>query len=135
MRRLKRIGIDLLGVLLIIGSVLFGWLPGPGGIPMFLAGLRLLAINHKWAQTLFDFIKTRGLRFIGRFFTEHPLLMLAYDVFAIFLLAGATAVFILWSGNIVQGLAIVTGFVGLGIFLGNRRRLQRLVRKIKRSQS
>jgi hypothetical protein len=55
----KIILIDTLGVICIIGAILLGWLPGPGGIPLLLAGLGLLAINHPWAQRRMDWLKDR----------------------------------------------------------------------------
>ena len=47
-----RIGIGVLGGLLIIAAPLTGWLPGPGGIPLFIAGLAVLASEFEWAQRL-----------------------------------------------------------------------------------
>ncbi|TDU84276.1 uncharacterized protein (TIGR02611 family) [Kribbella voronezhensis] len=45
-----RIGVGVLGTLLIIAAPLTGWLPGPGGIPLFIAGLAVLASEFEWAQ-------------------------------------------------------------------------------------
>lgn len=132
MQLLKKIAIDVLGVLLIIGSILFGWIPGPGGIPLLLAGLGLLAINHEWARRLLERVKNDGVRLANLFFREHKALMTAYDVIAILLLASATALLIQVTGNILRSLAIVMAFVGLGLFLGNRRRLQRLQKRISK---
>jgi hypothetical protein len=56
----KVIILDTLGVLLMILAVLTGWLPGPGGIPLFIAGLALLAINHTWAQAKLDWVKAHS---------------------------------------------------------------------------
>lgn len=63
--------LDIVGVLLLLLAVLVGWLPGPAGIPLALAGLSLLAINHDWAKRLLMRMKTEGLklkqRIISRF--------------------------------------------------------------------
>lgn len=57
-----RIGVGVLGGLLIIAAPLTGWLPGPGGIPLFIAGLAVLASEFEWAQRLLyrvkDWVKT-----------------------------------------------------------------------------
>jgi hypothetical protein len=53
--------IDLLGITLLLAAAAFGWLPGPGGIPLALGGLALLAINHMWAERLLKDFKRRGL--------------------------------------------------------------------------
>lgn len=55
----KRIAIDIAGFSLIILALLFGWLPGPGGIPLALAGLALLALNYEWAENLLNKLKKR----------------------------------------------------------------------------
>jgi uncharacterized protein (TIGR02611 family) len=45
-----RIGVGIVGGLLLILAPLTGWLPGPGGIPLFIAGLAVLASEFEWAQ-------------------------------------------------------------------------------------
>jgi hypothetical protein len=45
-------------------AILLGWLPGPGGIPLFLVGLSLLAINHEWAKKRMDSIKNTWQEFV-----------------------------------------------------------------------
>ena len=47
-----RIGVGIVGGLLLILAPLTGWLPGPGGIPLFIAGLAVLASEFEWAQVL-----------------------------------------------------------------------------------
>lgn len=54
MKPLRILLTDALGILLMITAPLLGWLPGPGGLPLFIAGLSLLAINHDWAKKLLD---------------------------------------------------------------------------------
>lgn len=58
-RRLARIPtpirkalIALVGVALMVAAVLLGPLPGPGGIPLFLAGIAVLASEFTWAHRL-----------------------------------------------------------------------------------
>jgi len=52
-----RIGVGVLGGLLIIAAPLTGWLPGPGGIPLFIAGLAVLASEFEWTQRLLYRVK------------------------------------------------------------------------------
>ncbi|WP_119714448.1 PGPGW domain-containing protein [Propionibacterium ruminifibrarum] len=47
-----RIGVGVLGALLLILSALTGWLPGPGGIPLFLIGMAVLASEFRWAHRI-----------------------------------------------------------------------------------
>lgn len=131
---LRRLAIDILGVLLIITAGAIGWLPGPGGIPLFLAGLGLLAKNHTWAQNLLNILQKHGNKLSALIFRNHRWLIITYDVFAAVILLAAGLILGKASGNIVRGLSIVLIFFGLTLFLGNKQRLQRLnqiVRHIK----
>ncbi|RLP12123.1 hypothetical protein D7U36_02315 [Propionibacterium australiense] len=47
-----RTGIGVLGALLLVLSALTGWLPGPGGIPLFLIGMAVLASEFRWAHRI-----------------------------------------------------------------------------------
>ncbi len=50
--KFKRIGIDAAGYVLILLGIAFSPLPGPGGLPLVLAGLGLLSIHNEWARRL-----------------------------------------------------------------------------------
>lgn len=54
-----RIAVAVLGVLLMIAAVVTGPLPGPGGIPLFLAGLAVWASEFEWAQNVMLWFKAR----------------------------------------------------------------------------
>jgi membrane-bound ClpP family serine protease len=81
MKRLLRfwkiVVLDVLGVALMILAVLTGWLPGPGGIPLFIIGLSLLAINHEWAERYIDLLKNRALSSL----TTYSLFLLSLQEF------------------------------------------------------
>lgn len=62
----KRIAIDIGGFGLILLGILTGWLPGPGGIPLILAGLALLALNYVWAENLLNDLKKRFKNIIDK---------------------------------------------------------------------
>lgn len=47
-----RVGVAVVGLGMVIAAPLAGWLPGPGGIPLFLAGLAVLATEFIWAKKL-----------------------------------------------------------------------------------
>lgn len=128
----KRIAIDILGILLIIAAGLFGWLPGPGGIPLLLAGLSLLATNHEWAQRLLRTVKENGIKIMDVIFKDHPIIALGIDILAITLLIFAGIFFGNASGNVWRGVATAMLFFGLGLFLGNRKRIYALNRFISR---
>ncbi len=48
-----------LGWLLIVVSPLVGPIPGPGGIPVFAAGVALLLRNSTWAKRRYVLVKRR----------------------------------------------------------------------------
>ena len=131
MRLLKILVTDLAGIGLIILSVLTGWIPGPGGIPLFLAGLGLLAINHEWARRWLRWLKRNGLKLAEKFFRDHPILMIVYDVIAI-LLVGVGILALARIEGIVKVSATVLIFLGLSLFLGNRKRLSRILRYFRK---
>lgn len=51
-RRWFRIGVAVFGFALIVAAPLTGWIPGPGGIPLFLAGLAVLSSEFLWAKSI-----------------------------------------------------------------------------------
>lgn len=53
----------IVGSLLIIASILTGWLPGPGGIPLFLVGIAILATEFEQARRFRDW----ALGYLERF--------------------------------------------------------------------
>lgn len=55
-KRLREPIILTIGLTFVITSGLIGWLPGPGGIPLFLIGVSILATEFHWAARLRDFI-------------------------------------------------------------------------------
>lgn len=45
----------VVGVLFVVSSILTGWLPGPGGIPLFIIGVTILATEYEWATRFRNF--------------------------------------------------------------------------------
>ena len=128
----KKIAIDALGVLLIIGSILFGWIPGPGGIPLFLAGLSLLATNHEWARRLLERVKQNGVRIMDVIFNDHPVIAFMIDATATALLVFTAVLIGQQRGGIFTTIAVIAGFIGIGLLLGNRKRINKLNQFVKR---
>lgn len=121
--------LDTLAVLFMIAALFTGWLPGPGGIPLFLIGLGLLAINHEWAEKYIDLLKEYADRIGDLIFL--PRLRVFFDVLSPVLLAtGATLLFMqnaLWMislGAFCLGMSLLT-------FFGNRDRWTRCKKFIR----
>jgi hypothetical protein len=122
----KRVLTDGAGYFLIFAGIATGWLPGPGGIPLIVAGLGLLSINNAWAKSLRVWVVKNGGRLIEILFPKWPWVEWAYDILA-FLLLCVTFLLELHHANFWQmGLGVTAFFIALFIALTNRDRLKRL---------
>ncbi len=129
-QKLKRILTDTAGYVLILLGVLSSPLPGPGGIPLMLAGLGILSIHNVWAQKLRDRLLQHGGKFVEKLFPQNRWIQLLYDLLVILLLV-LVAVLIgrhaaLWQISLAVGLF----FLALTVAGMNRDRANRLKRKL-----
>lgn len=46
----------IVGLFFILAAALTGWLPGPGGIPLFLVGIAVLSTEFVWAKRVKDIV-------------------------------------------------------------------------------
>ena len=53
----RKVLIAILGVGLMLTAMALGPLPGPGGIPLFLGGIAVLATEFHWAHRLWSFFR------------------------------------------------------------------------------
>jgi len=127
----KRILVDGAGYFLILAGILTGWLPGPGGIPLIVAGLGLLSINNEWAKRLRIWVVENGGKAIEILFPKWPWVEWGYDIIA-FLLLVLTFLLELHHASFWQmSLGVTAFFIALFIALTNRDRLKRLRGKHK----
>ncbi len=131
---LKRALIDISGILLLILAMLVGWLPGPLGIPLVIAGLGLLSINHEWAERLRERIKNGGVKIMDKVFSDKPSIKLSLDIASLIFMAAAVYIIGAYEHRLLKSLSIAMAAAALFIFLANRKRLGRLLRfaKLKR---
>ncbi|MGB4800896.1 MAG: PGPGW domain-containing protein [Candidatus Saccharimonadales bacterium] len=129
----KRILTDLAGYLLLIAALLTGWLPGPGGIPLAVAGLGLLSINNAWAKRLREYLLENGGKFVQLLFPKHPVAQWAYDVAALALFC--VAAYLGWRHAAIWQVSVAASafFTATFVALMNRDRLARLKRRRKKS--
>lgn len=123
--------LDTLGVLLMIAALLTGWLPGPGGIPLFIIGLSLLAINHDWAKRYVVLLKKYAHRLGEVVFVQHPLVQAVYDVLGLSMVAGGAWLVMRHNAPWMISAGIAAAFIGITLFLGNRSRWKRLTNVFK----
>lgn len=117
---------DTLGVAFMILAVLTGWLPGPGGIPLFIIGLSLLAVNHEWANRYIDLLKKYADRLGDFIFIKNPKIQLLYDLLAPAAILAGIILLVMRSALWMIYLGIFLSFIGITFFLGNRGRWMRL---------
>ncbi|MBC7746484.1 PGPGW domain-containing protein [Pedobacter sp.] len=60
-----------IGMFFVLASALTGWLPGPGGIPLFLIGITILATEFRWAERIRDRV-LRHVHLLGHWLRLHP---------------------------------------------------------------
>jgi hypothetical protein len=125
-RRVKRYLTDLAGICLILAAPLLGWLPGPGGIPLFIAGLALLAINNKWAEDILLYIKNRGEDIAKIIFPANTKYQALHDILAFSLIAGAIALFVYANSFILYALGFSLLILGITECLYNRNRISKI---------
>lgn len=127
----KVVIIDIIGVLFMIFALATGWLPGPGGIPLFIIGLSLLAINHTWAQKYIDILKDYADKLGDLIFVNNPKLQITYDLVAPILIIVSVVLLVRHNAIWMISVGVVCFFLGLTLFLGNRNRWHKLKRFFK----
>lgn len=70
----KVIATDAAGIACLMLVPFLGPLPGPGGIPLILAGFGLLAANHDWADDAIHYVKKNSENLLKTFFPNRPLI-------------------------------------------------------------
>lgn len=122
----KRIAIDVAGFGLILAGIILSPVPGPGGIPLIIIGLAILAQNYEWAQKILDRFRDYVAETAKKSFPQERGIMLFYDIITPLILAlGIWLVF--WiGGKLWLTVGIFAIFWGIGIFFGNRKRGERL---------
>jgi hypothetical protein len=128
-RHAKRIATDAAGYLLIVLGVALGWLPGPGGIPLIVAGLGLLSINNEWAARLRDYLLKHGGELVRVLFPNNKYVQWIYDVAVAALLVIVTILAIRHAAFWQISLSIALFFIALFIAAMNRDRFVRLKHK------
>lgn len=127
--RARVILIDILGFTLIFAAVPISWLPGPGGIPMLIIGLSLLANNHEWAERLLHRVKSEGLNLFQKVFDGGTKTKWAVDLLSVAFIAIAVIVLDQLTRNIKYTVGISLIISGSFMFFSNRNRYKSLVRK------
>jgi hypothetical protein len=116
--RIYRGVVGSVGVALILLAGATGWLPGPGGIPLALLGLAVLASEFEWAQNVLEGAKVK-VHELGRWIARQPVWVRSLGS----VLTGACVVAAIWLSLSVFGVpgwapesvsSFLAGVPGLG---------------------
>jgi hypothetical protein len=130
---LKVILTDLLGVLCLMLVPFLGPLPGPGGIPLLLAGFGLLAVNHDWADGAVQYIKKHSESLRAVIFPNVTWVKWAWDIFAVLLLIAGTLLNLYATWWILKGLSYGIMAGSSTLFMLNRDRITWLDKQLRRT--
>lgn len=121
----KLVVLDTVGGIFLVAALLTGWLPGPGGIPLFLIGLSIISVNHESARRFKEWISKNSDRFLSFFFPHIWWVEWLYDTMLVLLLCGVGA--LIWLCHHPYRLTFATFLLGasLVITIGNRSRWHR----------
>ncbi len=129
----SRIAIDIAGFGLVIASPFLGWLPGPGGIPVFLLGLGILARNYDWAENLLKDFEKKRLDFVDKYLVGNKRVAWTIDLLCIGIIALAIFVYLNLSNSILKLATLGAGSFALFIMISNQKRLDRGYAKLKKA--
>jgi hypothetical protein len=130
----KRLVIDIGGFGLIIAGVLFGWLPGPGGVPLILAGLGLLSLNYIWAEKLMKNFDKKRIEYTDKLLQVDPLTSKLMDGLSVIILAGGIWLVTTQENVFLKGLGVGLAFSGITVLISNKKRLDRVLKRIKKNK-
>lgn len=129
--RTKRILIDVAGFGLMFLAPLLGWLPGPGGIPLFLAGLGLVSTNHDWARRLLQDFDVRRVELTNRYLMAGWAVSIFIDLVCICLTLFGIYTSFTADSLIGRGLGAGLASFAILVILSNQKRLDRIFAKFK----
>lgn len=131
---IKRIAIDVAGFSMIIAAPLLGWLPGPGGIPLFVGGLALLASNHVWAERILRNFDQKRLYYTNKYLLGNPRVSWTIDIVSVLIFGLGTYLLLSREDFWLRWAGIGCMTVSLIIILSNQKRLDRLAGRAKKGK-
>lgn len=130
---LKIFATDTLGVLLLLLVPFLGPLPGPGGIPLLLAGFSLLAINHDWADGAVAYVKKHSVSLRDIIFPDVQWIKWSWDVFSIVLLVSGAYFNLVSDHWLLKAMSLGVLASSVTVFILNRNRINALDKFLRRT--
>lgn len=130
----QRIAIDIAGFGLMIISPFLGWLPGPGGIPLFVAGLGLVSLNHEWAERLLKDFEKKRVEFTEKYLMASRRVSRTIDICSIIVLCLGVYLAVTQKEFILRGLGLACITIPIIIIFSNQKRFERIAKSFKRKK-
>ena len=130
---IKVILTDMAGVACLMLVPFLGPLPGPGGIPLIIAGFGLLAANHDWADDAIVYVKKHSTTLRDVVFPNITWVKWSWDLFALSLISFGTWLNIVAEHWLLKGMSIGIMASASTIFMFNRNRLEWLDKALRRT--
>ena len=127
----KAILVDILGFTLILVAIPISWLPGPGGIPLIILGLSLLATNHEWAERIMNRVKSEALKASKRVTDADPVTKWGIDILGIIFIAVAVILVTQFTRSIATTAAISLSIGAVVLLISNQNRYQKLWERLR----
>jgi hypothetical protein len=127
----KVLATDTLGVLLLLLVPFLGPLPGPGGIPLLIAGFGLLAVNHDWADNVIIYVKRHSQSLRDVVFPDVTWVKWSWDFVSVLLLTGGTYMNFVVEHWLLKGLSIGIMASATTVFMLNRNRISWLEKQLR----
>ena len=124
---------DLMGIVCLALVPFLGPLPGPGGIPLILAGFGFLAVNHDWADDAIHYVKQHSEDLLKQFFPNKPLIKWSWDIFCLLIFSVGLYLNLTQEWWLLKGLSYAVMAGSSTIFMMNRGRLDWLDRQLRRT--
>jgi hypothetical protein len=124
---------DLAGVGCLILVPILGPLPGPGGIPLLLAGFGFFAVNHDWADDAVHYIKKHSESLQSVIFPDKTLIKWAWDVTAVLILVTGALMNIYAEHWFFSAMSYGVMAGSTTLFMLNRNRLAWLDKALRRT--
>lgn len=128
----QRVSIDIAGFGLMIIAPFLGWLPGPGGVPLFLAGLYLVSLNHDWAENLLKDFEKKRVEWTNKYLMPSPRVSLAVDLISLVLLCIGVYLAVTQDNLLYRGSGLIlVGFMII-LLISNQKRFERIGKWFKK---
>lgn len=128
----QRVILDIAGFSLMLISPFLGWLPGPGGIPLFVAGLGLVSLNHEWAENLLKNFEQKRREITDKYLMASPRISWIIDLTCLAVITTGLYVAATETELILRGVGLAAVSISFIVLFSNQKRFERIAKKLKK---